>query len=609
MNNDLAIVLVMLTATIIMFAVNKPRMDIVALLMLTLLPLLGIITVDEALAGFSDPNVILIAALFVIGEGLVRTGVAQRLGDAMVRRAGRSEKRLIVLLMLVVAVLGMVMSSTGVVAIFIPAVLRMARQASVPPGRLMMPLSIAALISGMLTLIATPPNLIVHGQLLRAGYDGFGFFSFASFGVPILAVGVAYMVAVRKGLAKDEAGRDEGDGGKPRVAEWVEEYGLLGREVWLRLEPGSPWAGQRLEQLELRTKYGINVLAIERQRPLATTIVEPSAKTLLHVGDALFVDFRERVDGLHAFCARHRLAALPIALEQFTDTSQTVGMAELMIPAASDLIGKTAVSARFRTRYQLSVIGLKRGTQPIKGDVQHERLQLGDTLLVAGPWKAIHRLESNPSELIVLHVPAESDEVIPLPARAPFTIAVLALMLGLMVFGVVPNVVAGLLGCFLLGLFRCIDVDSAYRSIQWPTVFLIVGMLPFSTALQKTGGVDLAVQALTSAVGDASPVVMLAAVYAITALLGLFISNTATAVLMAPVAISLATELGQAPHSFAMAVVLASSAAFLTPVSSPVNALVVGPGNYRFTDFVRIGLPLFFVVMAVSIILIRIVYL
>ncbi len=271
------------------------------------------------------------------------------------------------------------------------------------------------------------------------------------------------------------------------------------------------------------------------------------------------------------FARAHRLAALPIALEQFTDTSQTVGMAELMIPAASDLIGKTAVSARFRTRYQLSVIGLKRGTQPIKGDVQHERLQLGDTLLVAGPWKAIHRLESNPSELIVLHVPAESDEVIPLPARAPFTIAVLALMLGLMVFGVVPNVVAGLFGCFLLGLFRCIDVDSAYRSIQWPTVFLIVGMLPFSTALQKTGGVDLAVQALTGAVGDASPIVMLAALYAITALLGLVISNTATAVLMAPVAISLATELGQSPHAFAMAVVLASSAAFLTPVSSPVK--------------------------------------
>lgn len=602
------IVLVLLAATIVMFAANKPRMDVVALMMMTLLPLLGVITMEEALAGLSDPNVVLIATLFVIGEGLVRTGVAQRLGDFMVRRAGKNEVRLIALLMVVVATIGSVMSSTGAVAIFIPAVLRMARQAGVAPGRLMMPLSVGALISGMMTLIATPPNLVVHGQLLRAGYEGFEFFSFAVFGVPILAVSIAYMVLSRRWLAGDEPVVDDTRTGRPRVAEWVEEYGLLGREVRLRLAPGTPWAGKRLEELQLRSNFGINVLAIERERPFSTAIVEPTAKTVLRVGDALFVDFRERVADLDQFCARHRLIALPISLEQFTDASQPVGMAELLIPAGSRLIGKTAVAAGFRTRYHLSVIGLKRGARPVAGDVQNEPLKLGDTLLVAGPWRAIRRLKTDPSELVVLHVPAEFDDVIPLPTRAPLAVGVLALVLGLMISGVVPNVLAALIGCFLLGLFRCIDPDAAYRSIQWPTVFLIVGMLPFSTALQKTGGVDLAVQTLTNMVGGADPVFMLAAVYAITALLGLFISNTATAVLMAPVAISLATQLGQSPHAFAMAVVLASSAAFITPVSSPVNALVVGPGNYRFMDFVRIGLPLFFIVMTASIVLIRIVY-
>lgn len=608
MTSDLVIVLVLLAATMIMFAANKPRMDVVALLMMALLPLLGVITMEEALAGLSDPNVVLIATLFVIGEGLVRTGVAQRLGDFMVRRAGKNEVRLIVLLMLVVATIGSVMSSTGAVAIFIPAVLRMARQAGVPPGRLMMPLSVGALVSGMLTLIATPPNLVVHAQLLRSGYEGFEFFSFAIFGLPILVLAMGYMVFVRRRLAGNEPRPDEARSTRPRVSEWVEEYGLLGREVRLRVEPDSPWVDKRLEQLQLRAKFGINVLAIERQRPLAATIVEPTARTVLQVGDTLFVDFRETAPDLERFCSRHRLAALPISLEQFTDTSQTVGMAELMIPAASDLIGKTAVTAGFRTLYKLSVIGIKRGARPIGGDVQNEPLRLGDTLLVAGPWRAIRRLKSDPGKLVVLHVPAEFDDVIPLPSRAPLALGVLALVLGLMIFGVVPNVLAALMGCFLLGLFRCVDADAAYRSIHWPTVFLIVGMLPFSTALQKTGGVDLAVQALTNMVGNASPFIMLAAVYGITALLGLFISNTATAVLMAPVAISLAAELGQSPHAFAMAVVLASSAAFMTPVSSPVNALVVGPGNYRFMDFVRIGLPLFFLVMTVSIVLIRIVY-
>lgn len=608
-NQDLAVVLGLLAATVVMFAANRPRMDVVALLMMTLLALLGVVPVDEALAGFSDPNVILIAALFVVGEGLVRTGVAQKLGDFIARRAGSDDRRLIALLMLVVAAVGSFMSSTGVVALFIPTALRVARRAGVPPGRLMMPLSVGALISGMMTLIATPPNLIVHGQLQRAGYDGFGFFSFTLFGVPILLAAITYMVAARRWLASEPSRADEAPRGRPRVAEWAEEYGLVGREVRLEVAPGSPWAGRRLDELRLRATFGFNVLAIERRRPLGSDIVAPSAATVLQAGDTLFVDFREPARDLNELCRRHRLVALPIALEQFADASQTVGMAELMIPATSNLIGKSAVTAGFRTRHQLSVIGIKRGTKPIAGDVQHEPLQLGDTLLVAGPWKAINRLQCNPHELIVLHVPVERDEVVPLPSRAPLAVAVLALVVGLMVSGAVPNVVAGLIGCFLLGLFRCVDLEGAYRAVQWPTVFLIAGMLPFSAALHKTGGVELAAQALGGLVGSASPLAALAAVYLITALFGLFISNTATAVLMAPVAVSLAAELNLPAKACGMAVALASSAAFLTPVSSPVNALVVGPGNYRFMDFVRIGLPLFLLVMALSLALIWLVYL
>lgn len=606
---ELAIVLLLLTATIVMFMLNRPRMDAVALIMMTLLPLTGVISVSDALSGLSDPNIVLIGALFVIGEGLVRTGVAQRLGDALVRRAGNSETRLIAFLMVVVATIGSVMSSTGVVAIFIPAVLRIARNTGIAPGKLMMPLSVGALISGMMTLIGTPPNLVVHSQLVRAGYEGFQFFSFTVFGVPILIVAVIYMIMTRHWLSRRKPAEETKEKArKPRLSQWVEEYGLTGREYRLRIGVRSPWVGKRLRELQLRSEHGMNVLAIERQRRFAAQIVEPSAETVLEAGDVLFVDFKEPPAGLDGLCQRFDLFELPMSDDYLTDASQTVGMVELIIPAESGLIGKTAITAGFRTTYKLSIVGIKRGKTPITESLQDVVFRLGDTLLVAGPWKAIKRLRSDPREIIVLNMPAELDDVIALPARAPLAIASLAVVIALMVTGAVPNVQAALIGCLLLGLFRCIDINTVYRAIQWPTLFLIVGMLPFSIALQNTGGVDLAVQALLGAMGDADPMIMLIAVYAVTAILGLFISNTATAVLMAPVAIALATELGLPPQAFGMTVALAASAAFITPVSSPVNALVIGPGNYRFVDFVRVGLPLFFVVMTASILLIRAVF-
>lgn len=603
-NGHLGIVLLLLAATTVMFAVNRPRMDAVAVMMMTILPLTGVITMSEALAGLSDPNIVLIGALFVIGEGLVRTGIAQRMGDLVVRRSGKNETRLIASLMLIVAAAGSFMSSTGVVALFLPAVLRIARQAAISPSRLMMPLSVAALISGMLTLIATPPNLVVHAELVRSGYEGFHFFSFTVFGLPILLVTIGYMLIARRWLAPS-ASLDGPAGSRPRLAQWIEEYGLAKRHHQLRVKPGSPWVGKKLEELNLRKSHGLNVLAIERHQRLSANIVVPVAQSLLQADDVLYVDQRRPDVDVAALARQCGLEVLPLGDKSFADPSRAIGMAELLIPATSRLIGQTVISARFRTTYRLSVVGLKRGKMPFSGNVQDEPLRLGDTLLVAGPWRAIARLQNDPNELIVLHVPAELDDVIALPARAPFALGVLVLTVAMMITGVVPNVQAALIGCLLLGLFRCIDMNAAYNAIQWKTIFLIVGMLPFSSALHKTGGVEAAARLLMSGWGGSDPTLMLITLYGLTVTLGLFVSNTATAVLMAPIALAVAAEMGVSPYPFAMTVALASSAAFLTPVSSPVNALVVGPGNYRFFDFVRIGTPLTILVMAVSILLVR----
>ena len=593
--------------TIALLALNRPRMDAVALLMMTVLPLTGVVTMTEALAGFSDPNVVLIAALFVIGAALVRTGVAQRLGDFVVRHAGRRESRLVALLMPIVTGIGSFMSSTGVVAIFIPVVLRISERARIPAARLMMPLSVAALISGMMTLVATPPNLVVQSELVRQGHAGFEFFSFTPFGLPILLLAVLYMLFARRWLGRSSTAEADRPPGK-RLSDYVEEYRLAGREHRLRIAADSPLVGRRLGELDLRATENVNIVAIERRHRFSTDLLRPTAQTALQAGDVLFLDAREPGPDLAAMTRDLKLVELPLHGGYFADRSQEIGLAELMVPAHSTLIGKTVVEARFRSEFDLAVIGLKRRNAALPGSVVAERLEIGDTLLVVGPWRAIRKLQGQQGELIVLNVPVELDEVIPAPSRAPFAVATLALVVAAMVSGTIPNVQAALLGCLLLGLFRCIDMDGAYRSIHWQSLIVIVGMLPFSRALQNTGGADLAAGALLELVGGAGPRMTLATVFAVTAMFGLFISNTATAVLMAPIALAVAAELGASPYPFAMTVALAASAAFMTPVSSPVNTLVVGPGNYTFADFVRIGVPFAAVTLLTTVALVPLVY-
>lgn len=603
MGTDLWIVLALLAAAVGMFAVNRPRMDAVALLMMTLLPFTGVVTMDEALAGFSDANIVLIAALFVIGEGLVRTGVAQRLGDWLISRAGRNETRLVTLLMLTVAAIGSVMSSTGVVAVFIPVALRVARNAGITPGRLMMPLSVAALISGMMTLVGTAPNLVVNSELVRRGFDGFQFFSITPFGVPLLVLGIAYMIFIRRRLTVSKPD-PKADRRRPRLADWVDEYGLAEREYRLRVAPESSLIGKTLEELNLRSTSGVNIVALERNGRLGHRFVRPLARTELQAGDVLYLDLFSPAIDIEEVSRRFGLHKLPLPGTYFSDRSQEIGMVEVMLPATSKLIGKTVVAARFRSEYELNVVGLRRGNAAHKKSLLDEPLRLGDTLLLIGPWKAIRRLQSEMKNMIVLDLPAELDDVAPAASRAPYALLALAVVVALMVSGAVPNVQAALIGCLLLGLLRCVDLDSAYRSIHWQSLVVIVGMLPFSLALQKTGGIDLAAAALLDVVGDASPHAALAALFAVTAAAGLFISNTATAVLMAPVALAVAEAMRASPYPFAMIVALAASSAFMTPVSSPVNTLVVGPGNYTFLDFVRVGVPFTLIALVVSVLLV-----
>lgn len=608
MNGELIWVLSLLAIAVVLFATGKVRMDAIALMVIVAFVLSGTLTLNEAFSGFSDPNVILIAALFIIGDGLVRTGVATKMGAWLVSVAGNSETKMLVYLMLTVAGLGAFMSSTGVVAIFIPVVLSVSARMNTSPSRLMMPLSFAGLISGMMTLVATPPNLVVNSELLREGLHGFSFFSVTPIGLVVLILGIVYMLAVRF-MLKTENGESARDGRKRSTfRDLIREYHLTGRARRLAIRPGSPMIGQRLDDLKLRERYCANVIGVERWRRFRRVIVNVNGVSEFRARDVLLIDMSASDVDLRQFCGEQMLEPMVLRGEYFADQALDVGMAEVSLIPDSEMIGKTVREIAFRTRFGLNIVGMKRDGEAMDGSVVDEPLQLGDILLVAGNWRQIALLAKRGRDFVVLNMPVEVDDASPAHSQAPHAIFCLVLMVALMLTDEIPNPIAAIIACLLMGKFRCINAESAYKAIHWPSIILIVGMMPFALALQKTGGVDLVVKGLMDVAGSEGPYLMLGCLFVMCAAIGLFISNTATAVLMAPIALAAAKSMGVSPYPFAMVVAMAASAAFMTPVSSPVNTLVLGPGKYSFSDFVKIGVPFTVLVMVVCVLLIPVLF-
>nr|WP_228295342.1 SLC13 family permease [Klebsiella pneumoniae] len=601
-------VLSLLAIAVVLFATGKVRMDAIALMVIVAFVLSGTLTLNEAFSGFSDPNVILIAALFIIGDGLVRTGVATKMGAWLVSVAGNSETKMLIYLMLTVAGLGAFMSSTGVVAIFIPVVLSVSARMNTSPSRLMMPLSFAGLISGMMTLVATPPNLVVNSELLREGLHGFSFFSVTPIGLVVLILGIVYMLAVRF-MLKTDNGDSARDGRKRSTfRDLIREYHLTGRARRLAIRPGSPMIGQRLDDLKLRERYCANVIGVERWRRFRRVIVNVNGVSEFRARDVLLIDMSASDVDLRQFCGEQMLEPMVLRGEYFADQALDVGMAEVALIPDSEMIGKTVREIAFRTRFGLNIVGMKRDGKAMDGSVVDEPLQLGDILLVVGNWRQIALLAKRGRDFVVLNMPVEVDDASPAHSQAPHAIFCLVLMVALMLTDEIPNPIAAIIACLLMGKFRCINAESAYKAIHWPSIILIVGMMPFALALQKTGGVDLVVKGLMDVAGGEGPYLMLGCLFVMCAAIGLFISNTATAVLMAPIALAAAKSMGVSPYPFAMVVSMAASAAFMTPVSSPVNTLVLGPGKYSFSDFVKIGVPFTILVMVVCVLLIPVLF-
>ncbi|MBC9129779.1 SLC13 family permease [Frischella sp. Ac13] len=581
-------------------------MDIIALLAITAIIMTGVLTPSEALSGFSDPNIVLIALLFIIGESLVRTGISYQMSEYILKVAGKNDIRIIILIMLAVALLGSVMSSTGVVAIFIPVVISIATHSGIHVKKLMMPLCIAALISGMMTLVATPPNLVVNSELERATLEEFKFFSITPIGLGVLAVGIIYCIISRNWLiSKKTANELQQSPARRQITDLIREYKLSGRAHRAQILPGSSFIGKTLDSLHLRSQQDVNVIGIERWRKFRKVLIPVNSMTEFREGDVLLLDFCHSDADYRNFLAAYSLEPKVLRGEYFSDQVKEVGMAEVALLPESSLYGKTLNEIDFRSKYFLTVIGIRRNHAPIEANnLFEEKLQISDTLLVCGDWGSIRKLQTKTNDFVVLDFPADMDDVAPASSQAIAALINLTIMIVLMVSGIVPNVVAALITCLLMGLTRCIDMTSAYKSIHWPSLILIIGMMPFALALNKTGGINLFSDLLKQHLSGYGPYVALTFIFLLCSVVGLFITNTATAILIAPIAINIALGFGYSPYPFAMTVAIATSASFITPVSSPVKTMIVAPGGYSFGDFVKVGVPLTFLVLIVDILLV-----
>jgi di/tricarboxylate transporter len=599
-----------LGVTVALFLTDRLRLDLVALLAVIALMVLRVLTPAEALAGFSDDLVLIIAGLFVVGGGLFRTGVAAVLGDRLSRVAGTGPVRLLVVLMVSVALLSAVMSSTGTVAIFLPVAVALARKAGIAPSKLLIPLAFSSLLGGMLTLIGTPPNIVVARELEARGLEPFGFFAFTPLGLVMLVIGVVFMAVLGRRMLPSRPSPFGGgaDGSELSAEQLSAVYGLDTRLARLRLASGCGLAGRTLASADVRADYGVTVVdVVERPRPLRVHLDEEEVdpQRPLQVDDHLVVlGDSSSVDRL---CDGMGLERVDTAGQGLLPRSSA--LAEVLLTPRSRLLGRSLRRSRFRQQYDLTVLSLRRFGKPVEGQLGEVPLRFGDTLLVQGSRDEMDALQREARDFVVIGGgDTLSSAGAGLTHRGALAASIMVAMLLLMATGAVPAVVAVLLAAAAMVLTRCLSMEGAYRSVSWESVVLVAAMLPMATALDKTGGMELVVDGIVAGLGSSGPIVVMAGLFLLTSLFSQFISNTATTVLVAPIAFETAVLMDVSPHTFLITVAIAASTAFATPIASPVNTLVLTPGGYKFTDYTKVGVGLQLLVMVATLLLAPLVF-
>lgn len=588
--------LIILALSAVFFAMGKVRSDLVALCALVALLLTGTLTPQEAISGFSNQVVIMMVGLFVVGGAIVQTGLAKKASGKLMMLAGNNEIGLFLLLMVVTAVIGAFVSNTGTVALMMPIVVSLAQKAKIRASRLLMPLAFASSMGGMLTLIGTPPNLVVQEALTESGHQPLGFFSFLPVGLVCIVVGIVVLLPLSKRFLN---GRQRGDDdGKARrrktLDDLLEEYSLKDDLSVFTVTDASLVKDKSIVELDVQRRYGLSVLEVRRVKKTHAKLMKEVEQRLagpdtrLMVGDIVYVSGNKQQAEQMAADMQLNKTSQPLA---FYD----IGIAEAVLMHNSRLCGKTLRDGGLRRLYSVNVLGVRRGDDYITRNLADLKLRQGDILLIQGKWKNISRIANLAEGILVMGQPLEEAARVTLDYKAPLAAAIMVAMILTMVFDFIPvaPVTAVITAGLLMVLTGCIrSVEAAYKTINWESIVLIAAMLPMSVALEKTGASALVARMLADGLGQASPYALLAGVYFTTSLLTMFISNTATAVLMSPIALTSAMAIGVSPYPMLFAVTLGASMCFASPFSTPPNALVMQAGGYTFMDYIKVGLPL-----------------
>ena len=599
--------LIILALSAVFFVNGKLRSDLAALCALVLLIVCNILTPEEALSGFSNPIVIMMVGLFVVGGAIFKTGLAKMISSKILRLAGKSELKLFILIMMVTAFIGAFVSNTGTVALMLPIVVSMAASANISPGRFLMPLAFASSMGGMATLIGTPPNLVVDEVLSNAGFTDLSFFSFTPIGVICVLIGLVVLIPLSKFfLVKKEDGKDTKTTTGHSPKELAKKYQLSDNLYRIQIRPGSRIGGKKLQELNITQAYNLSILEIRRQSSSQGRFLKTVDQSLagphteLQENDILYVF--GPFEKVNQFAKEQNLELTDTHVSEYVEGAEVeklsvreIGIAEVLLMPDSKLINKVVKDSGFRDKYSVNILGIQRKGEYILNDIKDIKMHAGDILLIQGTWDSIARMSQKQSQWVVLGQPLEEASKVTLDYKAPVAALIMVLMIAAMVFDFIPIppvaavIIAGIL-MVLTGCFR--NVEEAYKTINWESVVLIAAMLPMSLALEKTGASNLISEKLVSGLGDYGPLVLMAGIYFTTSLLTMFISNTATAVLVAPIALQSAIAINVSPYPFLLAVTVGASTCFASPFSTPPNALVMSAGKYTFMDYVKVGLPL-----------------
>ncbi|GAA4231429.1 SLC13 family permease [Postechiella marina] len=606
--------LIILCITIALFVWGKFTPDIVALLSMISLFLTGILDAKETLSGFSNPTVIMIAALFIIGEGLSQTGWTALAGKKFVEWAGKSISKLLVIVSLGAGILSGFVSNTGTVATLMPLTISSAWSIGTLPSKMLMPVAFGSNTGGLLTLTGTPPNIIASNALIESGYEGFSFFEFSLIGLPLLIIALLYFRYIGYKLLPKNKTNNKPVNIESTFHKWIEAYKVDSGYYRLRVRSLSPLINTKLEQWQFENDYNVSIIRIKRRHPNVIKGIGqfeefPDPSTTLFYHDIITV--KGETEAINKLMITFRLGLLP--LEHVTHElkhnliNQEVGMTEVIVNPNSMLVGKKDKLEDFFKRYNIQLLATSRNNKPLLN--KEITVKVGDSFLIRGTWEAIDDLKEHHENLVICGSPeGMSKNVDTLSTKSFIALGALLLMILLLVFKIVPGSMAALMCAGIVLLTGCVPISKAYKGISWTSVVMIAAMIPMGIALQKTGTAQLVANALVNHLGSIHPIVLLGGVFLLTTTFSQVINNSATAVLMAPIAILAASSLNLSPEPFMIVVAISASTAFLTPVGTTTNAMVMSAGGYKFMDYFKVGAPLLLMFFIITLLLVPIIW-